>query len=226
MWARTVRGEALRFHLAGIHNQNFLMRDEQTGSFWQQVSGRCVAGPMKGAQLDRVHSDELTLAQFAAEAPAGTVLLGEAAHAEDYAPDWESGVAKLPTVVDTSDTMLPPRELVAGVTVEGQARAYLPATFRSEPLLLDELGGVPVLLWSAGPRTLRAFDRRLGGVSLLLAPAGEGRVVDADTGSVWDFRGCAVGGPRTGSCMTPLPVLWDYWFDWRLYNPGTSVHGR
>ena len=51
MWARTVQGQALRFHLAGIHNQNFLMRDEQSGSFWQQVSGRCIAGPMKGAPL-------------------------------------------------------------------------------------------------------------------------------------------------------------------------------
>jgi hypothetical protein len=221
-----VQGQALFFHLAGIHNQNFLMRDEQTGSFWQQVSGRCVAGPMKGAQLERVHNDELTLAQFAGEAPQGTVLLGEAAHAEDYAPDWEDGVAKLPTVVDTSDTQLPPRALIAGVEAGGQARAYLPETFTSEPLLLDELGGVPVLLWSAGSKTLRAFDRRVGGVPLLLAPAEAGRVVDADTGSVWDFRGCAIAGPRVGTCMTPLPVLWDYWFDWHVYHPDTSVHGR
>ena len=225
MWARTVQGQALRFHLAGIHNQNFLMRDEQSGSFWQQVSGRCIAGPMKGAQLERVHSDELTLTQFAAEAPGGSVLLGEAAHADDYAPDWEDGVARLPSVVDTSATSLPPRALIAGVEAGGQARAYLPASFTGEPLVLDELGGVPVLLWSAGPRTLRAFDRRVGGVLLLLAPAGAG-VVDADTGSVWDFRGCAIEGPRAGNCMTPLPVLWDYWFDWQLYHPDTSVHGR
>ena len=226
MWARTVQGRALFFHLAGIHNQNFLMRDEQSGSFWQQVSGRCIAGPMKGAQLERVHNDELTLAQFADEAPAGTVLLGEAVHAEDYAPDWEDGIARLPSVVDTSDTQIPPRALIAGVEAGGQARAYLPDTLRREPLLLDELGGVPVVLWSAGAKALRAFDRRVGGVSLLLAPAGAGRVVDADTGSVWDFRGCAIEGSRVGECMTPLPALWDYWFDWHLYHPDTSVHGR
>lgn len=221
-----MRGQRLTFRLAGIHNQNFLMRDEQTGSFWQQVSGRCVAGPLLGAQLERVHSDELTLARLAAEAPAGSVLLGEAEHAEDYEADWEQGVARLPTVVDTSATSLPPRALVAGVEVGGAARAYLEHALQGETLLLDELGGVPVLLWSAGPRTLRAFDRRVDGVTLLLAPAGADGAIDADTGSRWDFRGCATAGPRAGKCMSPLPVLWDYWFDWHQYHPDTSVYGR
>ena len=31
MWGRTVNGLTLTFHLAGINNQNFLMRDEETG---------------------------------------------------------------------------------------------------------------------------------------------------------------------------------------------------
>ncbi len=220
-----MQGQALDFHLAGIVNQNFLMRDEQTGSFWQQVTGECVAGPLKGTQLARVHSDDLTLAQLTAEAPTATVLLGEAAHAGDYAPDWEDGVAGLPTVVDTAQTSLPPRTLVVGIEAGGKARAYLPEVFTREALRLDELGGVPVLLWSAGPRTLRAFERRVGDVPLLLAPAGAGRVMDAETGSLWDYRGCAIEGPRAGQCMAPLAVLWDYWFDWHLYHPDTEVHG-
>lgn len=225
MWARTVQGERLTFHLAGIHNQNFLMRDEQTGSFWQQVTGRCVAGPLRGAQLEPVHSDELTLAQFTAESPAGTVLIGDPGFAARYASDWEDGVARLPTVVDTADTPLPPRTLVAGIAAGGQSRAYLPAKLQASPLLLDELGDTPLLLWSAGPRTVRAFDRRVDGVALLLAPAGDGRAVDADTGSVWNFQGCAIEGPRKGKCMRGVQVLWDFWFDWRLYHPDTSVHG-
>lgn len=226
MWARTVDGQRLNFHLAGIHNQNFLMRDEQTGSFWQQVSGRCIAGPMRGAQLQRVHSDELTLARFAAESPDATVLLGDPAYASHYEPEWEQGIARLPTVVDTADTALPPRALIAGVEAGGQARAYLPETLAATPLLLDELGGVPLLLWSSGPRALRAFERRIDGEPLLLAPAGPDRIVDADTGSTWDARGCAIAGPRAGTCMPPIVVLWDYWFDWYGYHPDSSVHGK
>jgi len=225
VWARTVQGQRLTFHLAGIHNQNFIMRDEESGSFWQQVSGRCIAGPMQGAQLERVHSDELTLAQFVAEAPHGSVLVGEAEFADEYEPDWEAGIAKLPTVVDTSDSELAARTLIAGVEVEGAARAYLAQDLERTPVLIDELGRVPLLVWSRGGRTLRVFERRIDGVELLLVPEGE-RVRDADTGSVWDFRGCAVGGPRAGKCLRGVQVLWDYWFDWRGYHPDTSVHGR
>jgi hypothetical protein len=32
VWTRTVNGRALHFYLAGINNQNFLMRDKETGT--------------------------------------------------------------------------------------------------------------------------------------------------------------------------------------------------
>ena len=64
----------LTFHLAGINNQNFLMRDEETGTYWQQISGAAISGPLKGSQLTLVHSDELTLATWKSEQPEGTVL--------------------------------------------------------------------------------------------------------------------------------------------------------
>lgn len=226
MWSAVVDGQALTFHLAGIHDQNFIMRDEETGSFWQQVSGRCISGPMKGAQLERVHSDELYLSQLAAEAPGATVLVGEPEHADDYVADWEQEIAGLPTVVDTSATSLPPRTLVAGVELGEAARAYLEDTLRAQPLVLDELGGTPLVLWLAGTRSLRVFERRLDGVTLRLEPAGPGEVVDVDSGSRFDFRGCATSGSYADRCLVPVPVLWDFWFDWHEYHPGTSVHGR
>jgi hypothetical protein len=33
VWETTVNGRVLHFHLAGINNQNFIMRDEETGSW-------------------------------------------------------------------------------------------------------------------------------------------------------------------------------------------------
>ncbi|MCY0992125.1 DUF3179 domain-containing (seleno)protein [Nannocystis sp. ILAH1] len=228
MWTRTIQGKTLTFHLAGIHNQNFLMRDEETGSFWQQVTGECVAGPMRGAQLERVHNDELTIARFRAESLTGQVLLGEPGHSDSYERDWELGIDELPTVVDTSDSPLPPRALVAGVAVGGKARAYEASRLAAEPVILDEIGEVPVVLWSGGGRMLRAFERRVDGKALLLAPADGEHLRDAETGSLWDFRGCAVEGPQAEAkvCMTSVPVLWDYWFDWRAYNPETDIYGR
>ena len=42
----------LHFYLAGINNQNFLMRDKETGTWWQQITGKAIYGPLKGASLD------------------------------------------------------------------------------------------------------------------------------------------------------------------------------
>ena len=184
MWTRTVDGQRLNFHLAGIHNQNFIMRDEETGSFWQQVTGECIAGPLMGKALARVHSDEVTLAQFTAEAPHGTVLLPEPERdADDYARGWEAQVDALPTVVDTSDTSLGPRTLVVGVAIGGASWAYLVSTLEAERLIVDEVGGTPVLLWSRGGRALRGFDRTVDGAARLFAPGPGDTLVDSDTGS-------------------------------------------
>ena len=58
MWKRTTRGRELHFYLAGINNQNFLMRDRETGSWWQQVTGRAIAGELAGSTLELMPNDE------------------------------------------------------------------------------------------------------------------------------------------------------------------------
>ena len=57
------------------------MRDEETGSYWQQITGTAIAGPLKGRELTLVPQDELTFALWKKEQPNGTVLapLGTAA---------------------------------------------------------------------------------------------------------------------------------------------------
>ena len=93
MWETTVNGRQLHFHLAGINNQNFIMRDEETGSWWQQVTGLAIFGPLKGQQLRSVFHDELTFALWKSEKPGARVLRPEAAvdRAGEYAPaDWET----------------------------------------------------------------------------------------------------------------------------------------
>jgi hypothetical protein len=51
-------------------------------------------------------------------------------------------------------------------------------------------------------------------------------MMDAATGSQWNFQGCAVSGPAKGTCLERIGMLKDYWFDWRNYNAKTSIYGR
>src|SRR5271167_1598957 len=108
---RDAGGRRLTFHLAGINNQNFLMRDEETGSYWQQISGAAISGPYRGRQLQLVHSDELTFATWRSENRNGTVLRPVGEFASQYEnKDWEVRMQKTRTVVNTKNTPYNARE--------------------------------------------------------------------------------------------------------------------
>ena len=106
-------GLRLTFHLAGINNQNFIMRDEETGTYWQQISGLAVSGPLKGRQLTLVHSDELTFATWKAEEPQGTLLKDVPKYASEYeAKDWDVRMKRVPTVIQFAEHGMKARDLM------------------------------------------------------------------------------------------------------------------
>src|SRR5450755_2214526 len=122
---RDVAGRRLTFHLAGINNQNFLMRDEETGSYWQQVTGKAIAGPLKGEQLTLVAQDELTFALWRKERPNGTVLAPIPHYAAKYEKaSWEHEIGELPTVIHGTKGTLSDRETIIGIVMDGVAKAY------------------------------------------------------------------------------------------------------
>lgn len=230
MWRAEIDGRRLRFHLTGINNQNFLMHDEQTGSWWQQITGEAIHGPLRGRRLDLVFSDEVSFGLWRREHPRGRVLRPqEGAPWREFSQDWEADTAKLPVVVParTGDP-LPPRELVVGIKIKDSAKAYPFTALQRQSPVLDVVGGVPiVLVVGEDGRSVRAFERRLDGRELnLFSKTGSPplRLLDAETGSEWSFAGEAVSGPLAGKKLPRVYALKDYWFDWRVYNPETGVY--
>jgi hypothetical protein len=234
VWKRSARGIIFTFHLAGINNQNFLMRDDQTGTYWQQISGRAISGPLAGTQLEPVHSDELTFAIWHREAPNGTVLKPVGQYAGEYEPsDWDVHMARVKTVLAFPETGIPSRELMLGVDAFGAARAYPVKRILSEKLIEDRVGAEPVLV-VVGPddASIRVFRARLSTSDAApdyyrkTSAAQSGLFLDSATGSEWAFNGCAVSGKLAGKCLEPVNALKDYWFDWRNYHPQTTVFRR
>jgi hypothetical protein len=230
VWETTLDGRKLTFHLSGINNQNFLMTDEETGSWWQQVSGKAILGPLKGRRLKRIRNDDVTYALWRREHPEGRILRPDPAFAGDYAPaDWESEIAKLPVVTSAGPREpLPPRATILGLAVGEEARAYPRERVLKEGPINDRLGDRAILLAAAEDgKSIRAFGREVKRRNLeFFAAAGDGpwRLIDSGTGSRWDFSGLAVEGPLAGERLAPIQLLTDYWFDWKTYHPGTGVY--
>lgn len=229
MWEREVDGRPLRFHLSGINNQNFMMRDEETGSWWQQVSGAAIQGPLKGKRLNAIFTDEVSFAVWKREHPQGRVLRPDEKLQARYASaEWEREIEKLPLVAAAVPGEPAPRTLMAGLVIDGQAMAYPVAELKRQRLMIDTIKETPVFLVSLDEgRSIRAFERRVDGHTLeFFIEAGSSplRLVDAETGSVWDFSGAAVSGQLAGRQLKKIAVLKDYWFDWKTYHPETAVY--
>ena len=242
MWTRTVNGRVLHFYLAGINNQNFLMRDKETGSWWQQITGKAIYGPLRGASLDLVLSDELTFGEWKSEVADGKVLAPVPKYVKKYDSNWEADVAKLPVVISFPGTELKSRDVVVGLELDGASRAYPWDTLVKQSPIIDRVHGVPLLV-AVGPdgKSFRVFKSRIDGKDAEFFLKGDTEadtkstpsptvkswtLLDTATASEWNFQGCAISGPSQSQCLDRVPALKDYWFDWRNYHPDTSIYKR
>jgi len=115
VWKRSLGGRVLHFYLAGINNQNFLMRDRETGTWWQQISGKAIYGELKGKTLELAPSDELSFGLWKKESPTGQVLAAVARDQKKYDSKWEDEVLKLAVPVSFPGTELKSRDVVVGL---------------------------------------------------------------------------------------------------------------
>jgi Protein of unknown function (DUF3179) len=159
-----VNGRALHFYLAGINNQNFLMRDKETGTWWQQITGKALYGPLKGAALELVPSDEISFGQWKSEVSNGKVLAEVPKYIKEYDSNWEPEVAKLPVVISFPGTELKSRDVVVGLQIDGPGRAYPWDTLVKQSPVMDHVQGMPLLI-AVGPdvKSFRVFVSRIDG---------------------------------------------------------------
>ena len=222
------------------------MRDRETGSWWQQVTGRAIAGELAGGALELMPNDELTFGLWKAEASNARehslVLAPVQGHGDkDYDKKWEEEVAKYPVPLTFPGQGLKDREVILGVAMGGQARAFPLAKVRGASPVEDKIAGVPVVLVT-GPdgESVRVFRSQWNGQDIELyrdtqsegksdgqsdERSGEWRLIDS-AGNTWNFAGCATSGPAVGQCLEKINFLKDYWFDWKNYNPQTTVYSH
>jgi len=233
VWTRTVNGKVLNFYLAGINNQNFLMRDKETGTWWQQITGKAIYGPLRGANLELVPSDELTFGEWKSEVADGKVLAEVPKYKKEYDSNWEPEVAKLPVVISFPGTELKSRDVVVGLEIDGASRAYPWETLLKQSPMMDRVHGTPLLI-VVGPdhKSFRVFISRIDGRDAEFFLRGEvgspspWSLLDSTTASEWNFQGCATSGSAQGKCLDHVPALKDYWFDWRNYHADTTIYKR
>ena len=123
-----------------------------------------------------------------------------------------------------------PETPVLGVSIGGDARAYLIPILEYHQVVNDAVGGVPVAV-TYDPLTgvPRVFKRTVDGrelhfgVSGLLYNSGF-LMYDRETESLWSqFQGRAISGPLAGKVLERVPVRQEEFASWTKREPKTRI---
>lgn len=247
----TVEGASLQFGVSGrLYFSDLVMFDRSSGSFWSQVEGIAIAGPLAGMRLERLRADVMPLQQWQALHP-DTVVLARptfktplAGHPPAKQPPV-SGVIRMrgqflynygtnpyldyksnPSLsTPFSDQRLTAKANIVGISLGSTTKAYPMAWFTKKPssfILNDVVGQTPiVVVWQRA--RVYVFKRKLNNQTVALRFL-DGVLIDRDTNTRWRLDGSGLSGPLAAYALEPIPTLKAYWFAWLAFHPHTQLY--
>jgi hypothetical protein len=205
VYARHVKGRTLTFGIAGtLWNNSQIMYDAETNSYWSQLMGQAMQGELKGTKLETLPSELTTWAAWRRAHPETTVL------------NLSRTERKY-----TTELYEDPSAFVYGWSI-GWRRYHCPLyILLAEPLLNLQLGETPLLVtYDAESTEAHLFTRAVEGRALTFAAADEGRMVDAETRTLWDVRtGEGLKGVFKGKRLERRLGMLSYRQAWLAFYP-------
>ena len=228
-----LNGRPLHFEYDSMVNANEVHRDVETGSRWQQSTGKAISGPLKGNTLMMYPFILTTWKAWRTRYPNTTVLKPLPGYLDRFAllrprmkQSRTSAEGAAPAGSFSRDDRLRPREMIAGLAVGTETMAFPMAALRIVRLVNERVGGVPVVVvHQPSMDTTTAFEAQAKGRLLRFdaANAEASALVDLETHSTWDAYGVCVKGPMKGTQLKPLILVPEFWFAWSQFRPGTRV---
>ena len=142
---RHLGGRLLTFGNTGaLYESDLVMYDRETESYWFQVAGRAIKGPLRGKELSVLPSYLATWKEWHELYPATSILSRNTGFRRNYDSDpyrgYDAPQSPPAFPVSISDDRLPPKEKVIGILVNGVAKAY-PVKLAQGKILQDEIAG-------------------------------------------------------------------------------------
>lgn len=241
---RRFEGDVLDFGVSGnLRNSDLIMYDRQTHSWWQQFTGEGIVGQYAGGQLEHLPSLLVSFADFRAAYPDGRALSRDTGFSRQYGRNpyvgYDTAKGNPFLFGGALDERLTPVERVIAVSVNGVDAAFPLGVLQEEKVINYNVGGRDIVaLFKFGAASAldaasiadsrdvgsaAVFDANLNGRKLTFGVEG-GRIVDAETGSVWSILGSALEGELAGESLTPLAHGNHFWFAWAAFKPDTLVY--
>jgi hypothetical protein len=224
-YSPVINGKNESFRLVGMDHFNAMFEDATTKSWWRQVSGEAIAGPLKGQALKEVPAQQMTLAAWFRLYPNTQVLQPDTAFSQSYKDlaDFDKGTIK--SHLEKRDPLSwKPKSWVVGVVHANEAKAYDWNELVDKRILQDSLAGLPlVIVLEADTASFHAWSRNVNGSVLQFQKQGNLSLFkDVNTGSVWNMNGNCLIGPLKGQQLQPIQASQEFWHSWQTFHPDTK----
>lgn len=229
-YSSSIEDTRYTFDVFGIHNDELVLIDRQTGSVWQSQDGILLNGSREShtVSLESQISIQGTWYEWLDLHPHTMVLPQLPEYIDQYSIldiTYRDPVSHFLDIMYT-DKRLPQTELVLGISSGSLYHAYVLAeTGNGLTVLNDSLDGIPVVIFYDENQEIgAAYFANIGDQTLKFSVL-NGRIVD-NKGSTWDIDGRVIDGPQRGNELSPIASLISQWGIWSAYHPGTGIYGR
>ncbi|NCT95538.1 MAG: DUF3179 domain-containing protein [Chitinophagaceae bacterium] len=219
-----VHGKPEQFRLVGMDHFNAMFEDATTKSWWRQVSGEAITGPLKGTSLEELPSEQMILSAWQRKHPTTWVMQPDTGFTEAYAKmvNYEKGKSK-GNLTRRDSLSWKDKSWVLGIVHAHTAKAYDWNELVKQQLIQDSLPGLPlVIVLEKDSASFHAWSRVVDGKHLdFMKLSGMDQLTDKQTGSVWNMDGTCVSGVLAGKQLSSVRAYQEYWHSWRSFQVGT-----
>lgn len=210
-----VKGRPEKFRLVGMDHFNAMFEDATTKSWWRQVNGEAITGPLKGEGLPEVESVQLSIQKLFELFPHALVMqLDEASKTHyDSLGKFEHGKSK-GDLTHTDSVSWSDKSWVIGLQIGAVSKAYDWNKLKEMRIINDQVGEKPIVLaMAADNQSFAAFERS----------EGETFALRNDTLLVNDKRFNFSGRDLTGAQdLKKVNAYQEFWHSWRTFHPQTD----
>lgn len=234
-------GEQFQLGVSGLlYNNNLVLYDRRDRStLYPQLYGTGVDGERRGESLTLLPVVETTWRAWKTLYPdtgvieSGTYSLSRYTRYPygNYRTDDGYLIFGLrPTLANNFSpysTSYGAKDMVLGLRLNGEAKAYPFEELGGQTVVNDQLGGIDVVVaFDSASQMALPFARQVDD-QILTFERREGafpfQLRDLETGSTWTILGRAVDGPLAGTQLTQVPAHNAFWFAWVTFWPETDV---
>ncbi len=209
-----VGGRVENFRLVGMDHFNAMFEDASTKSWWRQVTGEAITGPLKGAALPEVESNQYTLNKFFSLHPFGKVMVAEEASLTHYDTlgRFEKGRSK--SDLTKTDTLSWQRKSwVVGVVKGDKSKAFDWSELKVKRVINDKIGSSPIVIALASDdQSFIALERQEDEKFIVRNDS-----LISDSRKL-DFAGRGANGERA----KVLKSYQEFWHSWKQFHPQTE----